>query len=75
MNKENNCETDKTAGGNQGNSNASKVQETNDELTFEQKKRIAEQMMAKSVKNKRDNDRYFDFYDDVKDRTRGHEDW
>lgn len=45
------------------------------ELTRAQKKAIAKKMLAKTTKNKVDNNKYFDFYDDIKDRTRGHEDW
>lgn len=45
------------------------------ELTREQKKALAKKMLAKTTQNKINNNKYFDFYDDVKDRTRGHEDW
>ena len=44
-------------------------------LTPEQKKAIAKKMLEKSTQNKINNNKYFEFYDDVKDRTRGHEDW
>ena len=45
------------------------------ELTPEQKKAIAKKMLEKSTQNKINNNKYFEFYDDIKDRTRGHEDW
>ena len=45
------------------------------ELTREQKKALAKKMLAKSTQNKINNNKYFEFYDDIKDRTRGHEDW
>ena len=45
------------------------------ELTREQKKAIAKKMLEKSTRNKINNNKYFDYYDDIKDRTRGHEDW
>lgn len=45
------------------------------ELTREQKKALAKKMLAKSTQNKINNNKYFEFYDDVKDRTRGYEDW
>jgi hypothetical protein len=45
------------------------------ELTPEQKKAIAKKMLEKSTRNKINNSKYFEFYDDIKDRTRGHEDW
>ena len=45
------------------------------ELTPEQKKAIAKKMLEKTTKNKINTNKYFEFYDDVKDRTRGHEDW
>ena len=44
-------------------------------LTPKQKKEIAKKMLEKSTQNKINNNKYFEFYDDVKDRTRGHEDW
>ena len=52
-----------------------KKQELKSELTLEQKKAIAKKMLEKSTQNKINNNKYFDFYDDIKDRTRGHEDW
>lgn len=45
------------------------------ELTREQKKALAKKMLAKSTQNKINNNKYFEFYDDIKDRTRGYEDW
>ncbi len=45
------------------------------ELTPAQKKAIAKKMLEKSTRNKINNSKYFEFYDDIKDRTRGHEDW
>ena len=45
------------------------------ELTPAQKKAIAKKMLEKTTKNKINNNKYFEFYDDIKDRTRGHEDW
>ena len=50
-------------------------QEKKPALTPEQKKALAKKMLEKSTQNKINNNKYFDFYDDVKDRTRGHEDW
>jgi hypothetical protein len=44
-------------------------------LTPAQKKAIAKKMLEKSTQNKINNNKYFEFYDDIKDRTRGHEDW
>ncbi len=44
------------------------------ELTREQKKALAKKMLAKSTQNKINNNKYFEFYDDIKDRTRGYED-
>ena len=52
-----------------------KKQEQRPPLTPEQKKALAKKMLEKTTKNKIINSKYFDFYDDVKDRTRGHEDW
>ena len=52
-----------------------KKQEQKIELTIEQKKALAKKMLEKTTKNRISNNKYFDFYDDVKDRTRGHEDW
>ena len=45
------------------------------ELTPEQKKALAKKMLEKTTKNKINNNKYFEFYDDIRDRTRGHEDW
>ena len=47
-------------------------------LTKEEKLKIKEtarKMKEKIAKSRATHDRYFDFYDDVKDRVRGHEDW
>ena len=44
------------------------------ELTREQKKALAKKMLAKSTQNKINTNKYFEFYDDIKDRTRGYED-
>lgn len=38
-------------------------------------KETARKMKEKIEKSRIAHDRYFDFYDDVKDRVRGHEDW
>lgn len=38
-------------------------------------KETARKMKEKIEKSRLVHDRYFDFYDDVKDRVRGHEDW
>jgi hypothetical protein len=46
----------------------------NDKQSDEAKKK-ARQILDKLKEDKRKNDKYFEFYDDVKDRTRGHEDW
>ncbi len=49
--------------------------EKDDKLTEEEKKKKAQEILRKLKEDKRKNDKYFEFYDDVKDRTRGHEDW
>ena len=55
--------------------NKQQINPKEQELTREQKKAIAKKMLAKSTQNKINNNKYFEFYDDIKDRTRGHEDW